>query len=180
MCVLGLSSLVSWKNLESMDCLLQVYILCVHAKLLQSSQILFDPKDCSSPGSSVHGILQARILEWVAMPSSREIFLTQGSKLCLLRLLHCRWILYPEPLGKPISSVQFSCSVVSDSLQLHGMQHARLPCPWDFPGKNTEVGCYFLLQGIFLTQGSNTHLLRLLYWLADSLPLLYLGNSNLF
>ena len=32
---------------------------------------LFDPMDCSLPGSSVHGILQERILEWVAMPSSR-------------------------------------------------------------------------------------------------------------
>ena len=30
----------------------------------------------------------------------------------------------------------------------------RLLCPWDFPGKNTGVGCHFLLQGIFLTQGS--------------------------
>ena len=35
----------------------------------------------------------------------------------------------------------------------------RLLCPWDFPGKNTGVGCHFLLQGIFLTQGSNLHLL---------------------
>ena len=33
-------------------------------------------------------------------------------------------------------------------------------CPWDFPGKNTGVGCHFLLQGIFLTQGSNLHLLH--------------------
>ena len=32
---------------------------------------------------------------------------------------------------------------------------ARLLCPWDFPGKNTRVGCHFLLQGIFPTQGSN-------------------------
>ena len=32
---------------------------------------LFDPMDCSLPGSSVHGILQARILEWVSMPFSR-------------------------------------------------------------------------------------------------------------
>ena len=31
----------------------------------------------------------------------------------------------------------------------------RLLCPWNFPGKSTGVGCHFLLQGIFLTQGSN-------------------------
>ena len=38
---------------------------------------LCEPMDCSPPGSSVHGILQARILAWVAMPSSREIFPTR-------------------------------------------------------------------------------------------------------
>ena len=37
----------------------------------QSCLTLWDPMDCSPPGSSVHGILQARILEWVAMPPSR-------------------------------------------------------------------------------------------------------------
>ena len=44
---------------------------CVCAKLLQLCPILCDPTGCCPPGSSVHGILQARILEWVAMPSSR-------------------------------------------------------------------------------------------------------------
>ena len=42
----------------------------MRAKSLRSSLTLWDPMDCSPPGSSVHGILQARILEWVAMPSS--------------------------------------------------------------------------------------------------------------
>ena len=41
------------------------------AKSLQLCLTLCNPMDCSPPGSSVHGILQARILEWVAMPSSR-------------------------------------------------------------------------------------------------------------
>ena len=44
---------------------------CMHAKSLQLCPTLFDPIDCSLPGSSVHGILQERILEWVALPSSR-------------------------------------------------------------------------------------------------------------
>ena len=48
--------------------------------------------DCSLPGSSVHGISQARILEWVAISYSKGIFLTQRWSLCLL---HCRWILHP-------------------------------------------------------------------------------------
>ena len=43
----------------------------LHAKLLQSCMTHCDPMDCSPPGSSVHGILQARILEWVAIPFSR-------------------------------------------------------------------------------------------------------------
>ena len=42
----------------------------------------------------------------------------------------------------------------------------RLFCPWNFPGKNTEVGCRALLQGIFPTQGSSPHLLCLLHWQA--------------
>ena len=46
--------------------------LCVHAQSLQSCPTLCDPMDSSLPGSSVHGILWARTLEWVAMPSSRD------------------------------------------------------------------------------------------------------------
>ena len=49
-----------------------------------------------------------------------------------------------------------------------GLCDASLLCPWDFPGKNTGVGCCFLLQGIFLTQGRNP---RLLHWQVESLPL---------
>ena len=49
--------------------------MCVFcAKSLQSCLTLWDPMDCSPPGSFVHGILQARILECAAMPSSRESF----------------------------------------------------------------------------------------------------------
>ena len=62
-------------------------------------------------------------------------------------------------------------SAVSDFLQSYGLQTARLLCPWNFPGKNTGAGCLFLLQGIFLTQGLNSHLFSLLHWQEDSLPL---------
>ena len=44
---------------------------CAHAELLQSCLTLFDPTDCSLPGSSVHELLQVRMLERVAMPFSR-------------------------------------------------------------------------------------------------------------
>ena len=50
-------------------------------------------------------------------------------------------------------------SVMSDSLQPHGLWPTRLLCPWDFPGKNTGMGCHVLLQGIFPTQGSSPYLL---------------------
>ena len=58
--------------------------------------------------------------------------------------------------------------VLSNSLQPHGLQPARLLHPWDSPGTNTGVGCHVLLQGIFLTQGSNSSLLSLLHWQAAS------------
>ena len=60
---------------------------------------------------------------------------------------------------------------MSDSLQPHGLWPARLLCPWNFPDKNTGVGCHFLLQGIIPDQGSNLCLLHLLYWWRDSLLL---------
>ena len=53
-----------------------------------------------------------------------------------------------------------SRSVVPNSLRPRGLQSTRFLCPWDFPGKDTGVGCHFLLQGIFPTQGSNPGLLH--------------------
>ena len=52
----------------------------------------------------------------------------------------------PSPGELCLSSVQFSRSVVSDSIRPHSRQPTRLPGPWDSPGKNTGVGFYFLLQ----------------------------------
>ena len=66
-------------------------------------------------------------------------------------------------------SVSKSCPTL---LRPHGP--ARLLCPWNSPGKNTGVGCHFLLQGIFWTQGSNLHLL---HWQEDSLPLRHQGSQ---
>ena len=53
------------------------------------------------------------------------------------------------------------------------IQPIRLLCPWDYPGKNTGVGCRFLLQGIFLTQGWNP---CLLHWQTGPLPLSHQGS----
>ena len=75
----------------------------MHTKLLQSYLTLCDTKDCGLPGSSVCRILQAGILEWVAMPSFRGSSQTKGLNPCLLRLLLWQMGFLPlEPPGKPI------------------------------------------------------------------------------
>ena len=56
-----------------------------------------------------------------------------------------------------------------------GLQPPGPLCPWDSPGKNTGVGCYFLLQGIFPTQGSNPNLVSQ----EDSLALSHQGSLDL-
>ena len=139
---------------------LTLFAVCVHAKALQSCPTLCNPVDCSLPGSFVHRILRARILEYVAMPSS------QGSSWPRARTrVSCigRWVLYHQwHLGSPFNQLHavLSRSVVSNSLWCHGLWPARLLCPWDSPGKNIEVGFHALLQGISATQGFNPSLLH--------------------
>ena len=58
----------------------------MHAQSLQSCSTLCEPIDCGPPGSCVHGILQVRILEWVAMPSSRGSSQPRNQT-CISRLL---------------------------------------------------------------------------------------------
>ena len=70
--------------------------------------------------------------------------------------------------GEFLGGVCGSLVRLSNSLRLHGLQPTRLLCSWNFPGKNYWNGSPFLLQGIFLTQGWNPHLLCLLHWQADS------------
>ena len=77
---------------------------------------LCDPMDHGPPGSPVHGILQASILEWMAISFSSDKVWSEWSEVAQLCLT-----LWP-----------------------HGLQPTRLLCPWDFPGKSTGVGCHFL------------------------------------
>ena len=64
----------------------------------------------------------------------------------------------------PMMQVNFCCccSVTKScrTLLFCDPMVCRLLCPWDFPGKSTGMGCHFLLQGIFPTQGSNPCLLH--------------------
>ena len=58
-------------------------------------------------------------------------------------------------------------SVVYTSLHPRGLEHTRLLCPWNSSGKNTEMGSDFLLQGIFLTQGSKLGLLHCIFFTSE-------------
>ena len=101
------------KNLDNVK---YKYAITHAAKSLQSCPTLCNHIGGSSPGSPIPGILQARILEWVAISFSNE------------------W----SEMWK------WSCSV-SNSLWSHGLQPTRLLLPRDFPGKSTGVGCHCLL-----------------------------------
>ena len=70
-----------------------------------------------------------------------------------------------------------ACSVMSDS-GTPGIVVTRLLCPWNFSGKNTGMGCHFLFQRIFLTQGSNLHLQYLLHCRQILYQLSQMGNPD--
>ena len=103
--------------------LLQCMKVKSESEVTQSCPTLSDPTDCSLPGSSAHGIFQARVQEWVTIAFSSSKFYS---------------FLF--------SSVQFSRSVMSDSLRPSGLQPSRLLRPRDFLGKSTGVGCHCLLR----------------------------------
>ena len=74
----------------------------IRAKLLQSCLTLWGPMDCCLPGSSVHGILQARILKWVAMSSSRGSFPPRGRNCISCSSCIAGGFFTTEPPGKPL------------------------------------------------------------------------------
>ena len=96
------------------------HVVCeVKVSVAQACSFLCDPVDYSPPDSSVHAILQARILEWVAVPFSRGSSQPRDpTRFPTLQVDS----LPSEPL------VQFSHSVMSGSLWPHGLQHTRISC----------------------------------------------------
>ena len=94
--------------------------------LSQLCPTLCDPMDCSPPGFSIHGDSPGKNTGVDSHALLQEIFPTQGLN---PDLPHCKRMdsLPSEPPGK--CSVQFSHSVMSDSLWSHRLQHARPPCP---------------------------------------------------
>ena len=93
----------------------------------QSCLTLCNPTNCSPSGSSVHGILQTRILKWVAIPFSRRS--SRPEVYCIADRFFTVSV---------TSSVQFSRSVVSSSLRPHESQHARPPCLSPTPGVHSD------------------------------------------
>ena len=75
------------KETESPESLLRLEASVIQGLISQSCLTLCDPNYCSPAGSSLRGISRTRILEWVAIPSSRGFSLTQGSNPCVLWLL---------------------------------------------------------------------------------------------
>ena len=126
-------------------------------KVAQSRPILCDSLNCSPPGSSVLGILQARILEWVGIPFSRR----SSPPRDWTQVSYTAGMLYhPSHQGSPkINGIELNRSRVSwETIAV-----------WNSPGQNTGVGSLSLLQGIFSTQGSNPgspHCRQILYQLS--------------
>ena len=91
--------MLSWvPNCLSMMCCCLVAKLCLTLAIPVGRS---DPMDCNPPASSVHGILQARILGWVVMPSSRESPRPRDRDPCPLCLLHWQAVLYSRATGEP-------------------------------------------------------------------------------
>ena len=109
----------------------------MHAKSLQSCLTVCNPVECSLPGSSLPWDSPVKNIGGGCHALLQGIFPTQGSNLCLW---NCRQTIYRWATGEALTedSVQFSNSVVSDSLRPHESQHARPPCPSPTPGVHSD------------------------------------------
>ena len=119
--------------------------LTYRALVVQWFPTLCDPMNSSPSSSSIHGIFQARILEWAAISFFRGSSQTRdrAQVYCIAGRLFTVWATREAPkytfwlrenITGPLSSVQFSHSVVSNSVRLYRLQLARLPCPSPIPG----------------------------------------------
>ena len=130
--------------------------------------------------SRIHHMLSHKVS--LSKVKKTDIISTILSDHKVMILLICCWILFPNVLLKIFVSLFISdvcvcaCLCAQSCPTICNPMHCSLPGP--FPSKNTRAVCHFLLQGIFLTQGSNLHLLCFLHWKADSLPLHHLGSSH--
>ena len=133
----------------------------MHLCVLSCVWLFCDLMDCSPPGSSVHGIFQARILEWVVISSSRgsSPFRDWAFVFCIGRWILYHWGTWESPALENIEApVACPISPLPDfliSLNMNILRPHELYSPWNSPGQNTGMGSCSLLQGISPTQGSN-------------------------
>ena len=143
-----------WKEI-AIDFVITVWKWKVKEKVTQSCPVLCDLMNYYSPWNSPGQNTRVGSLSFL-----QGIFPIQGLN---PGLPHCRQIFQQlSHKGSPrlcMYSVVQSLSCVR-LLQPHGLQPARLLCPWDSLSKNIGVGCHFLLPGIFPTQQLKLHLRR--------------------
>ena len=130
--------------------------ICMHAKSLQSCLTLYDPMDCTPPGSSVHEILQARILEWVAVPSSRRAPNPGVEPLCLC-LLHWQTYSSWSHLGNPHVSNDTSGEGNGNPLQYSWLENPMdrgewTDIPWGRQELDTTKRLHFLFHFLLLSE----------------------------
>ena len=91
--------------------------------------------------------------------SKISVYICQNPLNCTLKICAFHHVQILSPLKSLVAPYSLHvCVLVTQScptLQSHGLQHNRLLCPWNSPGKNTGVGSHSLHQGFFLTQGWN-------------------------
>ena len=136
----------------------------MYAKSLQLCLTLWDTVDCSLSGSSLWGILQERILEWVAMPCSGESSWPRNQTwVFYVSCILAGGFLTTSATWEALINSAVMCLVAQSCLTHRDPVDCSPPgssVHGDSPGKNTGVGCHALLQGIFPTQGSNPGLLH--------------------
>ena len=126
-------------------------------------------KDLLEEEMATHSSILAWKISWTEEPDRLQ---SMGSQKSRIRLNNSITMRFNKCFVSLKVKVTQSCPTL---LRSHGLQPTRLLCPRKFPGKNTGVGFYFLVQGIFQTQGSNQ---RLLHWQASSLPLRHQGSPT--
>ena len=144
----------TWESLQTLYSSVNgIYYSRVSNQLGFCSLLWFSlcPIICPHEIVSQHGKKEKWSLYSFISPLRFPVYLWKGQlKGCIFR----------EPFGNWSKWVSVSRSAVPNSLQPHGLQITRLLCPWNFPGNDIGVGCHFLLQGIFPTQGLNPGLLN--------------------
>ena len=149
------------------DCPRSMLANMLVSEVAQSCLTLGDPMDCSLPGSSVHRIFQARVLESWPRDWTRVSHIV-GRRFTI-------WATREVPanmLSGLVSGFQ------TEATQTPWTVARQAPLSMGIPRQEYQSGYCALLQGIFLTQGLNPCLLYLLPWQAGSLPLAPLGKPK--